>query len=130
MKRFWYLATPYSKFPRGLTAAFDMAAQASGMFLKAGIATFSPIVQTHPIAFACGIDALDHSIWLPFDEPMMDAAFGLIVFEAMGWRDSFGIKQEIAHFERARKPVLFFNPAQDIARFQTEIADVEAVWTR
>jgi hypothetical protein len=104
---FYYLASPYSKYERGLEAAFAVACQAAALFVEAGIPVYSPIAHTHPIAVIGGINPLDHSIWLPFDHPMMVAAKGLIVLMADGWQDSYGMKVEIDQFKAAGKPTIF-----------------------
>ena len=102
---FWYLATPYSKWPHGIHDAFCEAAKAAAEMLKRGHIVYSPIAHTHPIATHGGIDPLDHSIWLPFDGAMMAAAAGLYVVQMPGWDQSKGIAHEIAVFEAAGKPV-------------------------
>jgi hypothetical protein len=107
---YWYLATPYSKFPGGLDAAFRLACEAAGLLIRAGVPVHSPIAHTHPVAIACGMDPLDHSIWLPADKPMMDAASGLIVLRAESWERSYGISVEIDEFRDAGKPILFMDP--------------------
>lgn len=104
---FWYVATPYSKYPRGLDAAFEDACKATASLLRMGINVYSPIAHTHPIAKHGGIDPLDHSIWLPADAPMMDAAEGLIVVKMEGWDESYGISEEIKAFRTAGKPIIY-----------------------
>ena len=44
---FWYLATPYSKFPGGLDAAYVEACKAQALLIKAGVPVFCPISHTH-----------------------------------------------------------------------------------
>lgn len=110
MTGYWYLASPYSKYARGLEAAFAVACQASALFVEAAIPVYSSIAHTHPIAVIGGINPLDHTIWLPFDEPLMQAAKGLIVLMADGWQDSYGMKVEIAAFTVAAKPIVYMVP--------------------
>ncbi len=100
-----YLATPYSKYPAGIFAAFADAAKLSARLLAAGIRVYSPICHTHPISFHGGLDPLDLTIWLPFDEAMMEKADCLIVAHMKGWDESKGIKHEIQFFENAGKPI-------------------------
>ena len=88
MKGFWYLGSPYSKYPGGLDAAFDAVVTARGLLVRAGVPCFSPIIHSHMVARLCGIDPLDHSIWLPSERPMLDAACGLIVLKIAGWKES------------------------------------------
>lgn len=112
MTGFWYMATPYSKWPAGIDAAFEMACREAARLLKAGITVYSPIAHTHPIAKLGGIDPLSHEIWLAADRPLMDAARGLIVVRAHGWEDSYGIGEEIKVFRAAGKPILYVDPEQ------------------
>lgn len=107
---FWYIATPYSKFPGGITAAFEGAAREAAALVKAGVPVYSPIAHTHPVALYGDIDPLDHDIWLPADAPFMEAAKGLIVCQMEGWEHSYGIGEEIKAFEAAGKPIVYMTP--------------------
>ena len=108
---YWYLATPYSKYPDGIQAAFEDAATNTAALVRQGIPVFSPIAHTHPVAVYGGIDPYDHSIWIPADKPLMEAAHGLLVCKMKGWEESYGIKVEIEHFEAAGKPVHYLEDA-------------------
>lgn len=99
-----YLATPYSRYPAGIEAAFQDAAALAARLLRAGILVYSPIAHTHPLAMYGLLDPLDH-IWLPFDELMMARCDTLIVAHMEGWRGSKGIAREIEFFKRAGKPI-------------------------
>lgn len=107
---YWYLATPYSKYVGGLEAAFTEACRQTALLVKAGVPVFSPIAHTHPIAMLAGMDPLDHTIWLPCDRPMMDAAWGLIVCKMDGWERSYGVAHEMDVFRQANKPVIYMKP--------------------
>lgn len=110
--RLCYLATPYSKYMGGdLVLAFEDASRLAAELLATGVRVYSPIAHTHPLAVHGHLDPLDHSIWLPFDEAMMDAADCLIVAHMDGWRDSYGIKHEVEFFEHAGKPIYDLDPA-------------------
>lgn len=105
-----YLATPYTKHPRGIWTAFFDAAEIAARLLSAGVKVYSPIAHTHPLAIFGGLDPLDHSIWMPFDEAMMTAASVLIVAHMEGWDSSKGIALEIKHFEARGKPIFDLDP--------------------
>jgi nucleoside 2-deoxyribosyltransferase len=100
-----YLATPYSKYRPSIEAAFIDASKLAATLLRAGVKVYSPIAHTHPIAVYGKIDPLDHAIWLPFDEAMMDIANVLIVARMDGWEASRGIAHEVDFFTRQGKPV-------------------------
>jgi len=110
MSGFLYLATPYSKYPDGIEAAYKLACREAGRFIALGIPVLSPIAHSHPIAMAAGLDPLDHGIWLQADEPLMAAACGLIVCKATGWNESVGIRAEIEAFNQVHKPEFFYDP--------------------
>lgn len=107
---FWYLSTPYSKYGGGLDAAHRVACKQAAVCIKAGISVYSPIGHTHCIAMLGNIDPLDHNIWLPADEPLMNAACGIIVVMMPGWKESFGMAHEIALVARAGKPIVYMTP--------------------
>jgi hypothetical protein len=108
---FWYLATPYSKYPGGIEAAFKLACINAGVLMKAGIAVFSPIAHTHPIVIACKMDPFDDFFfWVPPDKPMMEAARGVILLQAEGWQQSVGMQIEREAFTAACKPVILMQP--------------------
>jgi Domain of unknown function (DUF1937) len=110
MTGFWFLGSPYSKYPGGLDAAFDEVVRVRGRLVVAGIPVFSPIIHSHPVALDCDIDPHDHAIWLPAERPMLDAACGLIILRMAGWEDSYGLVQERKIFAAAGKPEVFMDP--------------------
>lgn len=102
-----YVATPYSKFPGGLEAAYEAAAQFTAELLRAGVKAYSPICHTHPIAVYGKIDPYAHEIWLPFDEAVMERSDALLVAKLESWDQSKGIQHEIDFFQSRAKPVYF-----------------------
>lgn len=120
--RLCYLATPYTKYHLGIDAAFTHAAELAARLLKIGVRVYSPIAHAHPLAINGHLDPLDHSIWLPFDEAMMDAADCLIVAHMKGWDESYGVRHEIDFFTKDKKPVIHLDPVS-----LAVIKDVEVV---
>ena len=110
MSGYWYLGSPYSKHPRGLTAAHWEACREAGLLIAAGIAVYSPIAHTHPIAMLSHMDPLDHNIWLPMDQPLMEAAKGLIVLKLDGWSRSAGLIEEVKYFASINRPIVYMEP--------------------
>ncbi len=105
----YYIATPYSRYNDGTFAAWVRACRIAGGLIKLGHAVYSPIAHAHPIAHYGDIDPLDHKIWLPFDQAMIDRCDALIVAHLDGWDQSVGIAHEIAEFEKAGKPIFDLN---------------------
>ncbi len=126
-REFVYLATPYSKYPGGLEAAFRLACEATGLLIRAGIGVYSPIAHTHPVAMASGLDPLDHAIWLPADAPMMAAAGSLIVVMADTWERSYGIGEEIKAFQAAGKPISYWPWPGPVASIRDTAKMIERV---
>jgi hypothetical protein len=107
---YWYLASPYSKFPDGLQAAFEVVSANAALLIQHKVPVYSPIAHTHPIAVHGGMDPLDHSIWLPADLPLMRAAMGLIVCKMATWEKSYGIGEEIKEFTALGLPIIYMEP--------------------
>lgn len=104
-----YLATPYSKYPLGIEAAFKDAAKLTARLLRVKVRAYSPIAHTHPIALYGKVDPLDHGIWLPFDEAIMAKSDAMLVAKMDGWEESRGIKHEIEFFTAAGKPIYYLD---------------------
>jgi hypothetical protein len=102
--RYFYLASPYSKWFAGLDDACETVSAIAGRLIQNGLPVFSPIAHSHTICAASKMDFLSHDIWLPADKPLIDAAAGMIVADMDGWRTSFGVNKEIAWFREANKP--------------------------
>ena len=92
MTGYLYIATPYSKFPAGKTAAYYVALRAQQALVLAGIPVFVPIVHTHKSDGALPV-VVD---WLAQDFPLLAKATALVVLEAEGWDTSEGIAEERA----------------------------------
>lgn len=113
---FWYIATPYSKFPGGRELAFEMACEITARLAGHGLRVFSPIAHSHPVSrkMPPSVSNTDHDLWINFDRPMMEAASGLISYEAQSWDVSRGMRAEIDYFIAAGKPIVSWNPLSDI----------------
>lgn len=102
---FWYLATPYSKYPAGLEFAFSHACNVAGRLLAEGVHVYSPIAHTHPVAQYGGLDPFCHDTFLPLDKKIMEHAHGCLVIKMPGWESSKGILWEVEYFEKAGRPI-------------------------
>lgn len=109
---FWYLASPYSKYPHGTAAAYIEACRNAGLLIRHKIPVFCPIAHTHPVAEFSGLPLDDHRIWLPADQPFIDAAHGIIVLKMESWATSYGVSYEIVEFRKAGKPIIFMEPGE------------------
>jgi hypothetical protein len=112
MQGFWYIATPYSNYSGenggpGLEVAVQQACKAAAHLIDLGLKVYSPIAHTDTLAMKGDIDPLDHDIWMPQDEPFMEAAKGLIVVTMDGWDNSKGVREEIYKFREMDKPIVY-----------------------
>lgn len=102
--RYFYLASPYSKWPKGIDDATKEIAKIAARLIMRQLPVYCPIAHSHVIAVAGELDPLDHGIWLPADKPIADAAAGLIVAGMHGWRESYGIGEELKWFRASGRP--------------------------
>jgi hypothetical protein len=111
---FWYVATPYTKYPHGHQAAADEAASITARLMRAGVRCFSPIAHSHAICIA-GLQDMQHDsdFWCDHDEPLLLAAGGLLVVTLEGWKNSSGIKREIDQFIKDIKPIVYWDPTTE-----------------
>jgi Domain of unknown function (DUF1937) len=107
---YFYLATPYAKYPGGTDEAFKLACREAARLMKSGLKIFSPIAHSHPIALHGGIPLIDGDFWLDQDHPLMDGAKGLIMLMAESWEQSAGMAHELDCFRKAGKPVIYVAP--------------------
>ena len=104
---FWYLASPYSKYPQGTAAAFEEVCKAAAWCIQHGIFIHCPIAESHPIALHGGMDSMDHDFWLDNDLLKIEAAVGMIVCKMETWEESTGLLWERDQFRDAGKPVVY-----------------------
>jgi hypothetical protein len=109
---YWYMATPYSRYPDGIDEAYKQACRQTAILFEALIPVFCPIAHCHGVAIFGGMDPLDHTIWMPADKPLMAAARGLIVCMLEGWETSYGVAEEIKYFLHANKKIVYMEPGQ------------------
>lgn len=107
---YWYLATPYGRYPDGLDAAHKIACSNAALLIRAGIDVFCPIAHTHSIALHGDIPVLDHGFWMSVDRPFMDLAKGIIMLQMKSWEISKGMAYEQEVFTEAGKPIVWMQP--------------------
>lgn len=106
-----YLASPYTKHPKGRQVAFQQVANVTALMLEYGIVAFSPITYSHPLSpYMSPRDSdEEHMFWMDVDRGFMRRCDALVVLQLEGWEDSKGVTEELAFFRWARKPVYFLN---------------------
>ena len=121
MKDFWYLGSPYSKFPGGIEEAWRLVCIEAARLIKQGIPVYSPIAHTHSIAVHGNMDPYDYTIWLRADAPLMHSAKGLIVLKLPEWHSSKGLLYEINLFIELNKPIIYLDPGADLLEIEEEM---------
>lgn len=116
---YYYLATPYSKWTHGIHDANIVAQKMAGELIKVGVPVYSPIAHTHGIALAANIDPFSHAIFMPADKPLFEGAFGLLIADLNGWRESKGVAIEIGWAKELKKPIWVISPGMlDVRPFK------------
>lgn len=120
---YWYLGSPYSKYPRGHQKAFEDVAAIAGYLMQHGWWIFCPITHSHPIVEHAG-SADTYENWIGLDQILLRNAIGLIVAGLEGWKESRGLIQEIRWALEMGQRVLFFDPStNDIHPMDTSWLD-------
>lgn len=107
---FWYLSTPYSKYPAGRSAAYHEAANQAALLIEAGLEVFCPISHSHTVSDYLDPDNDNHDTWMRVDDPFIRAATGLIVCKMEGWEESVGVAEEMRRFKAQDKPIIYMEP--------------------
>ena len=106
-EKFWYLATPYSKYPLGIEQAYLDAAKMTALLMEHKVFVFSPIVHTHtPAKYTTG-NPLTSDYWFSLDEKYIMLSKGIIVCKMKGWEESEGIKKEVELANKLKLPVIY-----------------------
>lgn len=105
-----YLGTPYTNFPGGIDKAFRQASRIAAHLSLAGLTIFCPIAHGHALAKASGLDPKNPAVFERINKSILHIANVLIVAQMDGWRNSEGLRDEIAHFERHHRPIYDLDP--------------------
>jgi hypothetical protein len=90
-----YLASPYSHpDPAVQQLRFEQVCKAAAEMMRTGLAVFSPIAHTHPIACAGELPG-DWRFWERYDRAMLNACTELVVLKLDGWHVSKGVTAEV-----------------------------------
>ena len=107
-KGFWYLATPYAKYPHGHNAAWVDACRIALTLMKYRINVFSPIAHAHSLAANGDLSETErnnHAFWMPNDLMILERSCGVLVAQMDGWDQSKGVGMEIDHATELDLPV-------------------------
>lgn len=101
-----YLASNYTRHPRGWTAAYlEICKISARIHRKHKLILFSPIAHCHGMATHGDLPIIDAAFWKKYNAPFIEVCGGCIVAKMDGWQDSEGVRGEIADFKAAGKPI-------------------------
>lgn len=105
-----YLAQPYShRFSSVRQDRYRAGCKAAADLSLAGVAVFSPIAHSHPIADdAFGATEADY--WQPIDDAILRICSVVVVLMLPDWENSVGVRHEIALAEELKIPVVYAWP--------------------
>ena len=111
-----YLASPYSDTdPAVQHRRYLDACDAAAALMARGRMVLSPIAHTHPIARR-GALPTGFDFWQRFDRRLIAACDELWVLRIDGWRESVGVRAEIAIARELGKPVRLVYPRRPCER--------------
>lgn len=106
-----YLASPYSHpDPAVVQDRVEAAEACTVSLMRRGFIVFSPIINCHGIAIKYGLPT-DHEFWLRYDFSMLRLAEEMYILAIDGWRESRGVKEEIAFAKSAHIQISLFTRA-------------------
>lgn len=106
---YWYLASPYTKWPHGLDDAALTIARLAGELIVLGVPVYSPIAYTHEIARVGQLPMISYDLWMSFAKTMLLQSQGIIIADMIGWGDSVGVTQELKWAAECKKPAFLLN---------------------
>lgn len=107
-----YLATPYSTPDLRLrNIRYEQACLACRKLLKdtSHINIYCPIVHWHPIAQSFTALQNTDEAWAARNKDILRISDELCVLRLRGWRESPGVKAEIAFAEQEQKPIWYLD---------------------
>jgi len=105
MKTKVYLASPYDHEDEAVRKErFEIASKAAAIMMKHGYIVHSPIAHNHPINKFIS-PPRGYEFWLEQDFAWLDACDEVWVLSLNGWKDSYGIKEEVYRALLKRIPV-------------------------
>jgi len=108
-----YLACPYSHpDPAVREARFHAVNRAAGEMMGRDMLVFSPISHSHPIAVDHGLPT-DFAYWAAYNRATLSRCDRLVVLCLPGWRDSVGVRGELAIAHETGIPVEFLDSTGD-----------------
>jgi len=109
---FYYISNPYNGTEDQRSARAKIAAEVSGKLLKRGIHAWSPIVHNHALMQSYSDFTLEErrTLILDFDFSLLLKSKGMIVLTIDGWRESYGVSEELRICGENSIPIKYLDP--------------------
>lgn len=103
----YYLAVPYQGSEEEKKYRTELSLKATTAFLRQGIHVFSPVVYVNKIAEELGLSSLEkrREIIMPYLFDFLKVSKGLILIQLEGWKESWGVQQELVFCHENHIPV-------------------------
>lgn len=109
---FFYISNPYNGTEEQKSIRAKIAAEVCGKLLKLGVHAWSPIVHNHAMMNDFNNFTLEErrELILPFDFTLLLASTGMIVLTIDGWKESYGVAEEIRLCNEKSIPIKYLDP--------------------
>ncbi len=88
---------------------YQDAIDATAYLMNKGLAVYSPIVATHPVAVKHELP-LGSEFWLQYDEILLAKCDEIVVLMIDGWKESPGVQREIEIMKNLHKDITYLEP--------------------
>lgn len=120
-----YLAIPYTgKYGKDCPRhrkelSFMLANSFAGRLMSMGELIFSPISHSHPIHDFMEVNrAHSHDYWMANADRMIRHCDRMYIVPVEGWKESAGVKHEVAEARRVKMPIFFIYEAPNFSVYK------------
>lgn len=107
-----YLACPYSDpDPSMRDYRFSIATRFAAKMMRQGDVVFSPLTHGHPMACVVELPT-DWGFWEKYCTAFICASQEVVVLQLEGWRESVGVKAELALADKLNIPIRYVTEAE------------------
>ena len=110
----YYLALPYHGTEEQKAFRTELSLTAAAEFLRQGIHVFAPIIYVNQIAKSMQFSTQDQrrGVIMPYLLDFLKVSKGMVLVTTEGWKDSWGVRQELKFCQTHQIPVYKISPEQ------------------
>ena len=114
-----YLASPYSHRLRRIRhKRFVDICAVAGILIHQGIDLICPIAHSHPIEEHSEKNVSGHEVWMRVDLNLLSKCTDLYVVTLAGWKESYGVQEEIKFAQRNKMPITYVNDEGEVVNVE------------